>query len=133
LRAPAANTWPLPALATASRESSVGVLPGLGLATTAQAVPLNCSVRVWIAPLSCWVWPTAQTSLALTALMAFVVEGPDRPAVSRAGQRDAGELVVRHLAGLLVHRGQRLPGAPRRRGHRCRPGGGEQAGGGTQA
>ena len=41
------------------------------MAQVAQVVPVNCSVRVWMAPLSCWVWPTAQMSLALTAVMAF--------------------------------------------------------------
>ena len=45
--------------------------PGTGLGTSDQVVPLNWSVIGMMAPLSCWVWPTAQMSPELSAVMPF--------------------------------------------------------------
>jgi hypothetical protein len=42
----------------------------LGLATTAQVVPLNFSVSVEMVPSSCCTWPTAQMPVADNAVMA---------------------------------------------------------------
>jgi hypothetical protein len=43
-------------------------VPGLGLETTLQLVPFQCSISVWLSLLA---YPTAQTSLAETAATSF--------------------------------------------------------------
>ena len=62
--------------------------PGSGLGTVVQAVPLYCSVRVRMAPLLSWVWPTTQASVGDRTWMPFSL----LPSVSRLGT-----LVMTHL------------------------------------
>src|SRR5215469_8677076 len=66
---PTASSCCPPGLATPN-SSSLPALPGSGLATTLQDVPLKCSVSVRTGPfLGLWVCPTAQMSLADSAVM----------------------------------------------------------------
>src|SRR5215469_6720370 len=66
---PTASSCCPPGLVTAN-SSSLPALPGSGLAATLQDVPLKCSVSVRTGPVAePWVCPTAQMSLADSAVM----------------------------------------------------------------
>jgi hypothetical protein len=67
---PTAQTSSVVTAATPHRSLSCDEPPGLGLGTTVQAVPFQCSISVWSSRPPSWFLyrPTAQTSLAATAL-----------------------------------------------------------------
>src|SRR6478609_8696856 len=66
------------AAATATSFSVLLVGSGLGLATTLQAAPFQCSINVWTVP-PAWSVPTAQISFDAAAAIPYRTLSPTPP------------------------------------------------------